>query len=95
MVNDRQANNSHLEKLSVDDSARTEINIVVTKPLLNYVPLNMPVTFFKFENTITVSSVIDQIKENRNKGNYSGLSCSYNETDDTFLSDLVSFYFML
>ncbi len=93
MPTDRSANNCNSSKKSIDESARTEINIVITKPSINYSPLNMPVTFFKFESTITVSSIVDQIKENKNKGYYSGISCSYNETDDTFLSDLVCFLY--
>lgn len=35
-----------------------------------------------------MSGLIEQVKENAEKGNYSGISCSYNETDDTFISDL-------
>lgn len=90
MVTERQSNNSNMEKISdVDETARTEINIIVTKPAAApTIPINMPVNFYKFENTLTVSSLIEQVKENAAKGNYSGMSCSYNETDDTFISDL-------
>ena len=92
MVTERQSNNSNMEKISdVDETARTEINIIVTKPAAApTIPINMPVNFYKFENTLTVSSLIEQVKENTAKGKYSGMSCSYNETDDTFISDLVS-----
>lgn len=89
----RQNNNSHLS--ANDDTARTEINIVVTKPTQSqYVPLNVPISFYKFESTITVSSLTEQLQENSNKGNFNGISCSYNETDDTFLSDLCVGYQM-
>lgn len=91
MLTDRGFNGSNLEKNSeADESARTEINIVITKPSSSG-PMSTAVSFFKYESTITMTSFIDQIKENKDKGLYNGISCSYNETDDTFISDLVRF----
>ena len=49
----------------------------------------MPVSFFKYENSANVTSLINKIKDNDDKKLYHGLSCSSNETDDSFLSDLV------
>lgn len=49
----------------------------------------MPVSFFKYENSANVTSLINKIKDNDDKKLYHGLSSSSNETDDSFLSDLV------
>ena len=49
----------------------------------------MPVNFYRYENSVTITSFIDQINENKAKC-LNGLSCNYNETDDSFISDLVS-----
>ena len=52
-------------------------------------PITMPVSLFKFENAATVTSLADKIKENDEKKLYHGVCCGLNETDDTFISDLV------
>jgi len=70
----------------ISSSKITDINIAM-KP---YAPLTMPVSFFKYENTTTVTNLIEQFKEGTNKSILNGLSCGYNESDDTFLSDLVN-----
>ena len=49
----------------------------------------MPVTFFKLEGTLTITDLVDQIKEINVKEKFSGISSSYNETEDSFISDLV------
>ena len=69
----------------LSSSKITDINIAM-KP---YAPLTMPVSFYKFENTTTVTNLIEQFKEGSNKNILNGLSCGFNETEDTFLSDLV------
>ena len=51
----------------------------------------MPVNFLKYENSANVTSFISKIRENDEKKLYHGVSCSLNETEDSFLSDLVRF----
>lgn len=58
--------------------------------LLSPHSLNMPVNIYKFENTITYTGLTNRLAENESKNLLNALSCSQNETDDTFLSDLVS-----
>jgi len=53
------------------------------------IKLKTPVNFYKFENTATVSSLIENVNTNRQERLLSGLSCSNNESDDSFLTDLV------
>jgi len=52
-------------------------------------PIVMPVSFFKYENSASVTSLVNKIKDNDDKKLSHGLSCSSNETEDGFLSDLV------
>ncbi len=63
---------------------------MITKPTsAPHIYLNMPVTFFKLEGTLTITDLVDQIKEINVKEKFSGISSSYNETEDSFISDLV------
>ena len=53
----------------------------------------MPVNFYKFEHAATVTSLISHIRETQKKSSeplYTGISCGFNESEDTFLSDLVN-----
>ena len=52
--------------------------------------LLMPLNFFKFENTITVSSLAKQTQVHAGKKLAVGMTCGFNETDDSFISDLVN-----
>lgn len=67
---------------SSQDSSLTELEKLNIK-------LRTPVNLYKFENTTTVSSLIESVNTNRNERLLSGLSCSNNESDDSFLTDLV------
>ena len=49
----------------------------------------MPLNFYKYENAMTVTNFISTIKDNQTKKLLSGLSCGVNESDDSFLTDLV------
>ena len=51
----------------------------------------MPLNFYKFESANTVTSLVGQLKDNQNKKLLTGLSCSVNEAEDSFLTDLVAF----
>lgn len=48
----------------------------------------MPLNFFKFENSTTVTGFNQKIEEMDEKSIFSGLSLGINETDDAFLADL-------
>ena len=50
--------------------------------------VQMPVNFYKFENATTVTNLVGQLKDNQNKKLLTGLCCSTNEPDDSFLTDL-------
>lgn len=63
--------------------------------LLNPHSIDMPVNFYKFENMITLSSLVRRLDETSSKNLYAALSCSSNETTDTFISDLVWCCFIL
>ena len=52
-------------------------------------PIMMPVNFYKYENRTTITSLSKAIEENRDENLFNGLSCSWNETDDCFIADLV------
>jgi hypothetical protein len=61
-----------------------------TKEIPKHTPsVIMPLNFFKFENANTVTSLVGQLKDNQNKKLLTGLSCSTNEPEDSFLTDLV------
>ncbi len=61
-----------------------------TKEIPKHTPsVIMPLNFFKFENANTVTSLVGQLKDNQNKKLLTGLSCSANEPEDSFLTDLV------
>lgn len=49
----------------------------------------MPVNFYKFENMVTLSTLIEKLDQSTNRNLYTALSCNTNETNDTFISDLV------
>jgi hypothetical protein len=53
------------------------------------IKLRTLINLYKFEDTATVSSLIEIVNANRNERLLSGLSCSNNEFDDSFLTDLV------
>lgn len=52
----------------------------------------MPVNFYRFEGSITVSKLGKYLGEKLEKKSINGLSSGLNETEDSFLSDLVICY---
>jgi hypothetical protein len=51
--------------------------------------LKMPVNFYKYENTTTITDTINQIEKIKEKTDLlTGFSCSTNETSDSFIVDL-------
>lgn len=84
----------NVNQAGADEVVQNEINIVITKPTVApHVTLNMPVTFYKLEGTLTVTELVEQIKEVKGKDKCVGITGSYNETEDSFISDLVIEYF--
>lgn len=77
------------QQLELQTTAR-ESNRVLE--LLNPRSIEMPVNFYKFENMITLSSLMRRLDKTIDQNLYAALSCSQNETNDTFLSDLVQFF---
>lgn len=86
-VNDN-FDNSQVTTENSDETTKDATNKIFE--LLNARSLEMPVNFYKFENMVTLSSLIRRLNDCESKSLYSGLSCSINETNDTFLSDLVT-----
>ena len=81
-----------IEKLDAEgktDSSKLPDQPKLPDSLKTTQPIIMPVSFFKYENSANVTSLINKIKDNDDKKLYHGLSCSSNETEDSFLSDLV------
>lgn len=89
-VNDNFDKNE-LNKNERGDEKTTELISKETKIMeqLNPESLKMPVNFYKFENMITLSSLNQNFGENERRNLYNGISCSFNETSDSFISDLV------
>jgi hypothetical protein len=83
-----EAKEMHAEFNSVPESHSEEIN-------LNPV---MPLNFLKLDGPITISELISNATYFEEKALFTGISCNYNETNDTFLSDLVRytlFYYLI
>ena len=51
----------------------------------------VPLNFYKFECSLTVTDFIKSFNENKGKHSLNGISCSANESMDSFISDLVCF----
>ncbi len=98
---ERETSNTELDKMDKNSLEIPSTKSSQDSPLTDLEKFNMklktPVNLFKFENTATVSNLIDSVNINRNERILSGLSCSNNESDDSFLTDLVGnrFRFML
>jgi hypothetical protein len=50
----------------------------------------MPVNFFKYENTFTVTDFLKTLEKTKSKNLLNGMASSANETNDSFMTDLVS-----
>ncbi len=52
-------------------------------------PILMPLNFYKFESSLTLTDFINNTNEMKEKKLMNGVSCGLNETVDSFLADLV------
>lgn len=71
-----------------DDDKQNDLSKVpdILKPVN---PIYMAVNFLKYDNSINVTGMCFKLKEIESKRLYTGLMCNTNETDDSFISDLV------
>jgi hypothetical protein len=79
-----------LNELQLKGADVSKVVSLVSPPQL---PPSMPVNFYKYENKVTVTGLARLLRDNRSGGLVNGLSCSVNETEDSFLADLVIFLF--
>jgi uncharacterized radical SAM superfamily Fe-S cluster-containing enzyme len=78
----------------LDSESQSKINESLNSNKTKEIPkftasVTMPLNFYKYENAMTVTNFISTIKDNQTKKLLSGLSCGVNESDDSFLTDLV------
>lgn len=100
-VNDNLEKNEHLETRTglegdhVDNNENgleAETNTARQNRLIELLDqrsIEMPVNFYKFENMTTLSGVLRKVDNTHERNLYAGLGCGLNETNDTFISDLV------
>lgn len=80
-----------LEQVASDSQSKINesLNSNKSKEIPKYTPsVQMPINFYKYENATTVTNLIAQLKEIQTRKLLAGLSCSANESDDSFLADL-------
>ena len=73
--NNTQENSNQNQSINLHDDVNT--------------PVLMPLNFYKFESTHTITEFINNL--NANKNSLNGISCNFHESQDSFLSDLVCF----